>query len=130
MMGARRAVPLLTLTVLLAACSPGTPVSAVTVTAKAAVTAKATAAAMPPGCASALAALPAEAPATETQTADDSVALGGRKGTTAGMLADSLAADALNIGFAFATGTGMTAAVGQWTADAAALRSYCSPAAG
>lgn len=84
------------------------------------------AAALPPGCASALAALPKTAPDTAKQAADDTDALGGRKGTTAGSLADAVSADSFSIGFDLSENESAASAAAKWQADAKALRSYCS----
>jgi hypothetical protein len=88
--------------------------------------AAASAASLPSGCASALAALPGKAPDTVKQAADDTDALGGRKGTTAGSLADAVSADSFSIGFDLSENLSAASAAAKWQADAAALRAYCS----
>lgn len=81
---------------------------------------------LPPGCAVALATLPSSAPGTAEEAGADFRALGGGKGTTAASMADAVAADSSSIALDLSTGQPVTADVSKWTADAAALRTFCA----
>jgi hypothetical protein len=83
-------------------------------------------ASLPAGCASALRLLPSSPPATAQEAADETTALGGRKGTTLDAMMDEVAADASSIGMDLDTGAGnVTRDVATYESDVAALRGYC-----
>lgn len=81
---------------------------------------------MPSGCAAALAKLP-PVPANAKQAAADTDALGGEKGGTLASLMDSVAADALNIGFDLSMGGSVSSNLTTFRSDEAAVRTYCHP---
>ncbi len=81
---------------------------------------------MPPGCTADLAALPAQAPATAQQAADDSTMLAGRTGNEAASLTDAVAADALSISFDLDMEGSTTIDAAKWNTDVAVLRAYCA----